>query len=59
MSTLTQTLIEEIKAAPEPVRQGLFAFVTFPKARRAARDEDRKALLTQAHGRLAFVQNQD
>ena len=48
MSTLTQTLIEEIKTAPAPVQQEVFDFLTFLKAREAAREEGRENLLPLA-----------
>lgn len=48
MSPLTQTLIEEIKAAPAPVQQEVFDFLTFLKARAAAREEGGENLLPLA-----------
>ncbi len=33
MSTLTHTLIEEIKSAPEPVQREVFDFLVFLKTR--------------------------
>ncbi|MBM3883999.1 MAG: DUF2281 domain-containing protein [Planctomycetes bacterium] len=48
MNTLTETLIEEIKAAPEPVQQEVFDFLNFLKTRQAARGEGREDLLPLA-----------
>jgi hypothetical protein len=48
MSTTTETLIEEIKSAPESIQQEIFDFVLFLKAREAARDEGREDLLPLA-----------
>ena len=49
MSTLTRTLIEEIKTAPETVQREVFDFLVFLKARQAAREEWREDLLPLAH----------
>ena len=35
MSTLTQSLIDEIKSAPEPVQRGVLDFLVFLKTRQA------------------------
>ena len=48
MSTLTRTLIEEIKTAPETVQREVFDFLVFLKARQAAREERREDLLPLA-----------
>ena len=48
MSTLTRTLIEEIKSAPETVQQEVFDFLVFLKARQTARTEGREDLLPLA-----------
>jgi hypothetical protein len=48
MSALTNTLIEEIKAAPEPLQREVFDFLVFLKTRRAAREEGRENLLPLA-----------
>jgi len=48
MSTLTHTLIEEIKSAPEPVQREVFGFLVFLKARESARGEGRENLLPLA-----------
>jgi hypothetical protein len=48
MSTLTRTLIEEIKAAPETVQKEVFDFLAFLKARQAAQSEGREDLLPLA-----------
>ena len=46
MSTLTQSLIEEIKAAPESVQREVFDFLAFLKARE--KGEGRENLLPLA-----------
>jgi hypothetical protein len=38
MSGLTQTLIEEIKAAPEPLQREVFDFLVFLKSRQEGRE---------------------
>jgi hypothetical protein len=48
MSTLTKTLIEEIKAAPETVQQQVLDFLAFLKARQAGQVEGRENLLQLA-----------
>lgn len=48
MSTLTATLIDEIKAAPETVQQEIFDFLRFLKARQTARDHGGEDLLPLA-----------
>jgi hypothetical protein len=48
MSTLTKTLIEEIKTAPETVQQEVFDFLAFLKARQMAQTEGRENLLPLA-----------
>ena len=45
MSTLTRTLIEEIKSAPETVQQEVFDLLVFLKTRRTAHPEGREDLL--------------
>lgn len=49
MSTLTQTLLEEIKAAPEPVQREVFDFLAFLKSREKAGAEGGENLLPLAH----------
>ena len=49
MSTLTKTLIEEIKSAPEPIQREVFDFLVFLKARRGPPDEGAENLLPLAH----------
>ena len=49
MSTLTKTLIEEIKTAPEPVQQEVLEFLAFLKARQSAQAEGRENLLPLAN----------
>jgi len=44
MSTLTDTLIEELRTAPEAVQREVLDFLRFLKARHAARDEGREDL---------------
>lgn len=48
MSSLTQTLIEEIKTAPETVQQEVFDFLAFLKARQTVQAEGRENLLPLA-----------
>jgi hypothetical protein len=48
MSALTQTLINEIKAAPEGVQREVLDFVVFLKIRKQADAEDRENLLPLA-----------
>ena len=48
MSTLTQTLIDEIKTAPETVQREVFDFLTFLKARQTAQAEGQENLLPLA-----------
>jgi hypothetical protein len=48
MSGLTQTLIEELKAAPQEVQQEVFDFLRVLKARQAMRDEGGEDLLPLA-----------
>lgn len=48
MSTLTKTLIEEIKTAPGIVQQEVFDFLIFLKARRSAQAEGGENLLPLA-----------
>ena len=48
MSTLTKTLIEEIKTAPEAVQQEVLDFLRFQKARRKAQGEGVEDLLPLA-----------
>ncbi|MGO8678491.1 MAG: hypothetical protein ACLQVX_21825 [Limisphaerales bacterium] len=48
MNALTNTLIEEIKAAPDAVQREVFDFLVFLKAREAAREEGRENLLPLA-----------
>jgi hypothetical protein len=38
LSGLTQTLIEEIKAAPEPLQREVFDFLVFLKSRQEGRE---------------------
>lgn len=49
MSAWVQTLIQEIKTAPEPVQREVLDFLVFLKARRTAQDEGRVDLLPLAH----------
>ena len=44
MSTLTKTLIEEIKSAPETVQREVLDFLAFLKARQIAQAEGREDL---------------
>lgn len=48
MSTLTKTLIEEIKTAPGIVQQEVFDFLIFLKARRSGQAEGGEHLLPLA-----------
>lgn len=48
MSTLTRTLIEEIKSASETVQREVFDFLVFLKARQTAQAEGREDLLPLA-----------
>ena len=48
MSTLTRTLVDEIKTAPEAVQREVFDFLVFLKTRQAAREEGREDLLPLA-----------
>lgn len=48
MSALTQTLIEEIKSAPETVQHEVLDFVVFLKARQTSRNECSDNLLPLA-----------
>lgn len=48
MSTLTKTLIDEIKAAPETVQREIFDFLVFLKTRQAAQANAREDLLPLA-----------
>ena len=49
MSTMTQTLIEEIKTAPEIVQREVINFLVFLKARASAQAEGAENLLSLAH----------
>ncbi len=48
MSTTTQTLIEEIKTAPENVQREVFDFLVFLKARQRAQTDGAESLLPLA-----------
>lgn len=48
MSALTQTLIKELKSAPEPLQQEVLDFLVFLKSRQAAGNENREDLLSLA-----------
>ena len=48
MSELTQTLIDEIKSAPETVQQEVLDFLVFLKTQKTARSEGRENLLPLA-----------
>ena len=48
VSTLTKTLIDEIKAAPETVQQEIFDFLIFLKTRQTAQTSGREDLLPLA-----------
>ena len=49
MNALTNTLVEEIKTAPDAVQREVLDFVVFLKAKQAAREEGRENLLPLAH----------
>ena len=49
MSTLTRTLIEEIKTAPEPAQREVLDFLSFLKTRQSGPVEGREDLLALAH----------
>ncbi len=53
MSVTTQTLIEEIKNAPEEVQREVFDFLVFLKARLNAQAEGAEDLLPLAHSAWA------
>jgi hypothetical protein len=53
MSTVTETLINEIKTAPEPVQQEVLDFLVFLKARQAARANGQEDLLPLAQAAWA------
>ena len=48
MSTITQTLINEIRSAPETVQREVFDFLKFLKTRKSAQGEGRENLLALA-----------
>jgi hypothetical protein len=48
MSALTNTLIEEIKTAPEAVQREVFNFLTFLKSRQGNSQQGRENLLPLA-----------
>ena len=48
MNALTNTLIEEIKTAPDAVQREVFDFLVFLKAQEAARGEGHENLLPLA-----------
>jgi len=48
MSALTDSLIQEIKASPEPLQREVFDFLVFLKTRHAARGEGHENLLPLA-----------
>jgi hypothetical protein len=48
MSTLTQTLIEEIKIAPETLQREVFDFLVFLKSRQTTPPEGAESLLPLA-----------
>jgi hypothetical protein len=48
VNALTNTLIEEIKAAPDAVQREVFDFLVFLKTREAAREEGGESLLPLA-----------
>jgi hypothetical protein len=48
MSTLTKTLIEEIKTAPESVQREVFDFLAFLKARQTVQAQGAENLLPLA-----------
>lgn len=45
---MTQTLIKELKSAPEPLQQEVLDFLVFLKSRQAAGNENREDLLSLA-----------
>ena len=47
MSTLTQSLIEEIKSAPESVQREVFDFLAFLKTREKAEGRENRLPLAQ------------
>ena len=49
MSTTTQTLIDEIKTAPESIQREIFDFLVFLKARQSAQAVGAESLLPLAH----------
>lgn len=49
MSAFIDSLVEEIKSAPEPVQREVFDFLVFLKVRQAAEREGRENLLPLAH----------
>jgi hypothetical protein len=49
MSTLTQTLIDEIQSAAEAIQREVFDFLVFLKTRQDSRVEERADLLPLAH----------
>ncbi len=53
MSATTQTLIEEIKTAPEEMQREVFDFLVFLKARRNMQTEGGENLLPLAHAAWA------
>jgi len=53
MNETTETLIEEIKTAPESVQREVFDFLVFLKARLHARAEGVEDLLPLAHAAWA------
>ena len=48
VNVITNTLIEEIKTAPDAVQREVFDFLVFLKAQEAAREEGREVLLPLA-----------
>ncbi len=48
MSSLTSTLIEEIKTAPDAVQREVFNFLVFLKSQESAREAGRENLLPLA-----------
>ncbi len=53
MSATTQTLIEEIKTAPESVQREVYDFLVFLKARLNAQAEEAESLLPLAQSAWA------
>jgi len=53
MSALTESLIEEIKNAPEAVQQEVFDFLAFLKARQSAQAQGAENLLPLAQSAWA------